>query len=103
MSRKVAKKAVKKKVARKKAAKKKAVKRRTAAPRAPRLKKEEVGALLDQLQSEERSERVWNEMTSPDPDPDPGDGDHWTAVEERWRLKPAERDHQLRRWKHFGK
>lgn len=64
-----------------------------------RLNKEEVSALFDQLDSEERTERAWRQMHEHESD----DADHFAAVEEHLIHQPHERDPQLRRWKYFGK
>lgn len=54
----------------------------------------------DSLTPEERSERAWREMTAADPD----DAEEaWSDVERHLLTKPHERNHQLRRWKYFGK
>ena len=62
---------------------------------AARINPKEVEALLGQLQSEERSEKAWLEMTSPKP----GEDDHWNYLEDNL----AAGDQGPKRWKYFAK
>lgn len=77
--------------------------RKTAARRARKapdaLAPEDVAFLFDRLQAEERSERLWSEMTSPHPE----GGEAWLAVEEHLLTRAGHREHDLKRWKFFGK
>jgi hypothetical protein len=63
-----------------------------------KLDAEEVSFLLEHMQIEERSERAWAAMTSPE-----AEEDVWGAVEEHLVHQPHEANHKLRRWKFFGK
>lgn len=93
---KTAQKAVKKKsAARKKAKNKPAIVKKLE----PKLSAEEIGSLLEQVQSEERSERAWLEMTAADAD----DADVHAAEEEKVLSRPQERKGGLKTWKYFGK
>ncbi|HAH06047.1 MAG TPA: hypothetical protein DCM05_05875 [Elusimicrobia bacterium] len=60
------------------------------------LKPKEVEALLNQLQSEERSEKAWLEMTAIKPS---AEEDRWNEVEES--LVSGKQD--AKQWKHFAK
>ena len=67
------------------------------APKAPaNINPKEVEALLTQLQSEERSEKAWLEMTSPKAGEE---DDRWSEVEENL-VAGAQ---GAKRWKHFAK
>jgi hypothetical protein len=90
------KKAVAKKKTKKKAKKKKVVKR---IKLEPKLSKDEISTLLDQVQSEERSERAWQEMTSLEPD----GSEALQTVEEKLIKQPHESKSKLRTWKYYGK
>ena len=86
--------------AKKKAALKKAAPRKRplrAARKAPeKLNPKEVETLLTQLQSEERSEKAWLEMTSPKPGEEE---DRWGQIEENL-VAGAQ---SAKRWKYFAK
>lgn len=73
--------------------------KKTPAPADARLAPEEVSSLLDEVQAEERNEKVWKEMTAGEAD----EADGLAKVEEKFVGQPHERDHKLRRWKFFGK
>lgn len=60
------------------------------------LNPKEVEALLNQLQSEERSEKAWLEMTAIKPS---AEEDRWNEVEES--LVAGKQD--AKQWKHFAK
>lgn len=91
---------VRRKVAVRKKPVKKAVKavRRAARP-ADGLNPDDVSFLFDRLQAEERSERVWKEMTAAGAD----DGDSWAAVGDQLAARATAREDHQRRWKFFGK
>lgn len=59
----------------------------------------EVSFLFDRLQAEERSERLWKEMTAPAHE----EAESWVGVEEHLLAKASVREDNLRRWKFFGK
>jgi hypothetical protein len=61
-----------------------------------KLNPKEVEALLNQLQSEERSEKAWQEMTAVKPS---AEDDRWNAVEENLISSGQGAKH----WKHFAK
>jgi len=63
----------------------------------PKLSSNEVTTLLAQVQSEERSERIWQEMTSIEPD----GSESLRAVEEKLIKQPDESKRKT--WKYFGK
>lgn len=60
----------------------------------------EAAELADEVVAQERSERAWREMTSPEPS---SAEDVWNAVEDHLIAKPHESHHRDRRWKYFGK
>lgn len=80
-----------------KPAKKSPAVRRAARP-ADGLNPEDVSFLVDRLEAEERSERVWKEMTAASDEADP-----WHAVEEQLSARADAREDHQRRWKFFGK
>lgn len=63
------------------------------------MKPEDVAFLFDRLQAEERSERVWSEMTGGAAE----EGESWHRVEEHLLSKASAREDHQRRWKFFGK
>ena len=63
------------------------------------LDSEEVAFLFDRLQAEERSEKLWHEMTASSSE----EGDTWVEVKEHLLAKAAVREGHERRWKFFGK
>lgn len=66
-----------------------------------KLSPKEVDALLNQLQSEERSEKAWLEMSSVKPG---DDDDRWSAVEEGLVTGgPGAKRQSVKLWKHFAK
>jgi hypothetical protein len=87
--------------AKKKSPLKKAAPRKTTirlAPKAPaNLNPKEVETLLTQLQSEERSEKTWLEMTTPKSGEEE---DRWGEVEENLVTGSQQGE---KRWKHFAK
>lgn len=60
---------------------------------------EEVSFLFDKLQAEERSEKLWHEMTAPVGE----QGDTWVEVKEHLLVRAGVREEHERRWKFFGK
>lgn len=87
-----------KKTVRTAASKTKKTVRRARKP-ADSLNSEEVAFLFDRLQAEERSEKLWDEMTAPPSE----EGDTWVEVKEHLLAKAAVREGHERRWKFFGK
>ncbi|MBI3300115.1 MAG: hypothetical protein HYZ75_18260 [Elusimicrobia bacterium] len=81
-----------------KAAKLKKTVRRARKP-VDKLDSEEVAFLFDRLQAEERSEKLWHEMTAPVAE----EGDTWVEVKEHLLVRHAVREDHERRWKFFGK
>ena len=77
-------------------AKNKTVKKRV---RTEALNQKDVSFLFDRLQAEERSEAAWKKMVEPPPE----EKDEWNLVEKHLLRQQHEADHDMRRWKYFGK
>ncbi|MFC1678966.1 hypothetical protein ACFL2T_02010 [Elusimicrobiota bacterium] len=60
---------------------------------------EEIARLFDLLQAEEKSEKAWEEMVSPDQE----DGEDWHKKEQSLQKKPDRRRRKETSWKYFGK
>jgi hypothetical protein len=65
-----------------------------------RLTIKDVDALWSQLQSEERSEKAWQAMTSAAPSENE---DRWSKVQDDLIKEASSKDQNVRRWKFFAK
>ncbi|MFA6029969.1 MAG: hypothetical protein WC969_08960 [Elusimicrobiota bacterium] len=64
------------------------------------LSPKDIDALWEQLQTEERSEKAWQEMTGQKPYEDE---DRWNQVEEDLVQEANSRNGDIKRWKYFAK